>query len=197
MGYRFDNRPPLKPDDLCPVFDAYNGAQMVWSFPCFYFEVEQPIDWHDHKSHDHFGWPYPRHPDQICQGVPSLGVPSPNTLWEYVDMDKAKKIHLLSEYEDYSGASIVFDTVDEHGNEIDLTGVNADILIRNIPEDWVIDIIFAPTIDDFAGKPKEFMFNTYLQMGELQEIFFRGKLLVLPGPALNGFSDLVDPDNLG
>ena len=188
MGYRFEHKPPVKPDDTLPVFEVYNGAPMTWSFPCFYFEVEKPLDWHDYKLHDHIGWPNPDSFDQICQAVPDYYEPfSPNAVWKYFDMDKAIKIHLLSDYENYQPAgSVVFDTVDRNGDTIDLTGVSAQLSIRQAPEDWIVDIEFDPSIAAFADKPKEFLFNSYVKSGDRIDLFLRGKLAVLPGPASSG-----------
>ena len=191
MGYRTLDIPPVKPDEMLPVFEVYNGAPMKWSFPCFYFEVEQPIDWHDYHMHDHLGWPDPHHPGHACQALPDYyGLSfSPASVWNYLDMHKAKKIHLLSDYEGYSSTgSVVFDTVDGKGDSVTLTGLSATLAIRPAPEDWIVDITFNPAIAAFADKPKEFLFNSYIKSGSRIDLFLRGRLAVLPGPASSGLS---------
>ena len=187
MGYRYDKMIPPKPESM-PVLEAYNGAETMWSFPCFYLNTEYPIDWHDYKLHDFLGWPDPRHPGHICQAVPDYGHSfSPASVWKYVDMDKAVKIHLLSEDEAYNATgSVVFDTVDEKGNEIDTEGLSATLTVRPEPEDWIIDITFNPSAPDFAGKPKDYFFNAYVQSDTGVEIFLRGILRLLPGPSSSG-----------
>lgn len=43
-----------------------NGTISHILIPTFYHERR----YHDRKLHDHFGWPYPGHPDKSCQIVP-------------------------------------------------------------------------------------------------------------------------------
>jgi len=201
MGYRYEQTPPPKPENFLPVFDMYNNERRTWSIPCFYLEVEKPIDWHDYHLHDHLGWPDPHYPGHACQALPDYGpyAFSPGSVWNYVDMNKAIKIHLLSEYEGYQATYgsndrlpvlIVFDEKDEQGNTIDTSDINVNGWIR-ADEDWIVDIEFDPTLDHFAGKPKEFLFNVYLQQYEetttdqweltRKDLLLRGKLVILPG----------------
>ena len=200
MGYRFDSAPPPKPDNLVPSFHVYNGSTASWSFPCYYLEVEPPIDWHDYRIHDFHGWPNPSHPDHICQMLPGCGYPlSPASVWRYIDMSKAIPIHLTSEYEGYDNlGSVVFDQYNGEGEAIDLTGVAADICIRPEPDDWIVDLFFDLSLPPFADKPKEFNFNSYFKMTADHEsgiyhndhfdVFLRGKLVVLPGPQHNNLT---------
>lgn len=182
MGYRFSDMPPRKPEDFLPVFDMFNNEKRVWSIPCFYFDVEKPIDWHDYKLHDHLGWPNPDVPGHICQALPDYGKYSfsPASVWHYVDMDNAIPIHLSSEYEGYTTVSVVFDTVDEEGESVSTSGITAQGSIRS-EEDWIVDLTFDITIAHFAGKPKEYLFNVYIAGDDRKDLLVRGKLVVLPG----------------
>jgi len=185
MGYRTIDRPPAKPEDFLPIFDMYNNEDKTWAIPCFYFNVEKPIDWHDHMMHDFLGWPNPRKPDHICQALPDYGAYtfSPGTVWNYIDMNKAIPIHLSSEYEGYDSAYIAFDEKDESGNDIDqeaLANIGASAQIRTT-EDWIVDLSFSPRIEPFAGKPKEFIFNAYLARGNSVDHLLRAKLVLMPG----------------
>ena len=183
MAYRLDDIPPKKPEDFLPILDMYNYEKRVWSIPCFYLDVEKPIDWHDYHMHDHIGWPDPHYPGHACQALPDYGsyTFSPGSVWQYVDMSKAIKIDLTSEYEGYLGASIVFDTVDEQGNTVNTSNIVTSATIRD-DEPWIVDLSFAPSIQHFAGKPKEFLFNSYLDGGlNRKDLLLRGKLIVLPG----------------
>lgn len=185
MGYRFCDPKPIDLTDMFPVLDVTNYEIKCWSIPCFYLDIEKPVDWHDPKMHDHIGWPRPDMPDHICQRPWEL---TPDILWEYIDMNKAKKIHLMSEYE-LAGAGdayavFKFDEVDAEGNAIDVSGIDVETYIRD-PEDWIIDIIFKPQLPLFADKPKEFMFNLFYEReGELgvltKDLVMRGKLVVFP-----------------
>ena len=186
MGYRFNNEPPMKPEKFLPVFDLYNNEDRTWSIPCFYLDVERPIDWHDYKMHDFLGWPNPRKPGHICQALPDYNKSfSPASIWKYVDMNKAVPIHFLSDYEGYepNAVSIVLDTKDEDGNDIDVSNIETSAYIRT-DEDWIVDLRFNPTLPQFAGEPKEYLFNAYVNKNSLplrNDLLIRGKLVVLPG----------------
>ncbi len=184
MGYRFEDIKPPLPEELLPVFDMYNNEIRTWSIPCFYLDVEKPIDWHDFKMHDYLGWPNPDKPGEICQALPDYNKSfSPASVWKYVDMDKAIPIHLLSDYEGYSAndaISIVFDTEDREGNTISTTNIAKSGTIRTT-EDWIVDIEFNPTLPQFAGDSKEFIFNVYLNKTSRKDLLLRGKLVVKPG----------------
>lgn len=191
MGYRFCDTHKPDPANMVPLFEVTNNTIGIWSLPCFYFNVDKPIDWHDPKFHDHIGWPEPRHIDNICQMPWEIFRPiEPDTKYHYIDMDKAIKIHLLSDYETDGAVSvdisIVFDAVDESGETIDTSDIVTECWISE-SEDWVINLGFQPTLSSFAGKPKEFMFNAYItRMSELntplsKDLIVRGKLLVFPG----------------
>lgn len=196
MGYRCNIPPKPDPDDLLPVFDVTNREIVKWSIPCFYLDVEKPIDWHDPKCHDHHGWPRPGMPDHVCQSPwehhgKAL---SPYSFWQYVDMDKAVKIHFRSEYEQYVSLFLVFDEYDEEGAKIDTSDIQTLVRIRD-EEDWIIDVTFYPKLAHFAGKPKEFIFNLYATTQPTEvwqhtdddikylatDLVVRGKLVVLPG----------------
>ena len=196
MGYRLNDIRPPKPDSDHPIFDVTNNTIAIWSLPCFYIDVEKPVDWHDPKLHDHLGWPRPDMPDHVCQQpwefIKSL---SPDAKWRYIDMNRTKKIHFLSEYElddaEWVEPSIVFDTVDEDGNAIDTSDIETYCWIRE-PEDWIIDLSFNPKLDGFAGKPKDYLFNAYISRYSSglapedpnlisKDLLVRGRLLVFPG----------------
>ena len=87
MGYRFNDKPP-KPEEHLRTFDVRNGAQMRATFGCYYAHKG-----HDPKVHDYYGWPDPRHPDDICQMLPDFVHP-------YHNKDKRplsfQPIHLLN-----------------------------------------------------------------------------------------------------
>ena len=184
MAYRLDNTPPPKPDDFkAPRLEVYNGAPFVWSFPCFYLEVEKPIDWHDYHMHDFLGWPAPDHPGHSCQALPDYNpYLSPASVWSYVDMEKAIPIHLKEEGYNLTG-SVVFDDEDKE----DFPTIEAGLLIRE-DEDWIVDIMFYPQLPSFSDKPKEFMFNAFISsisdniLNNRIDTLMRGKLVVLPGP---------------
>lgn len=196
MAYRLENTPPPKPEEFLPVFDVYNNEIVAWSIPCFYFDQEQPIDWHDYRMHDYLGWPDPHHPGHACQALPDYGSDtfSPASVWTYIDMNKAIPIRFKSEYETYNTVSgteyvyefdVAFDHTDEDGNTVDTTGITATAAARS-SEDWIVDINFNVAIPQFAGKPKEFLFNVYTNLKEGSNVFkksllLRGKLVVLPG----------------
>lgn len=189
MGYRTCDRPPAKPEDFLPVFDMHNNEVRTWTIPCFYFDQEKPIDWHDYKMHDYLGWPNPNKPGHICQELPDYGSNtfSPWSVWTYIDMNKAIPIHLLSDYENYvRGCTIAFDPYDENGDEVDTSDITAAAAVRSA-QDWLVDIRIEPQIDHFAGKPKEYLFNVYLNENPetsehpRKDLLVRGKLVVLPG----------------
>lgn len=189
MGYRTLDIPPAKPEDFLPVFDMYNNEVRTWTIPCFYFDQEKPIDWHDYRMHDYLGWPDPHKPGHACQALPDYGPYSfsPGSIWTYIDMNKAIPIHLLSDYENYEEQGVIaFDLYDEKGNEIDTSDITASVSIRE-SEDWLVDIMINPQIDHFAGKPKEYLFNVYLNEDPeasehpRKDLLVRGKLVVLPG----------------
>jgi len=204
MGYRTMDPPmPPEPDDVLPVFDLTNGEKKIWSIPCFYFNIEKPLDYHDYHEHDHRGWPGPDKPDMSCQNPQWWkDYPFVSNIYNYIDMSEAVKIHLLSEYEGYVNqleynhqyylpVSIEFDTVDRDGNPVSTAGIEANGYIRNAPEDHIIDLDFGVNISKFVGDPKEFIFNAYLiryvQIGggepsiDDKTLITRGKLVVLPG----------------
>lgn len=70
MTYRLPNHPPERRRHLFDVatpVDVYvdNGTIARLKVPCSYVGVTH----HDHKLHDHIGWPSPDHPDDSCQIV--------------------------------------------------------------------------------------------------------------------------------
>ena len=71
MGYRLPDHRPDKKGHIIDLsrqsFIAIdNGAISRISIPCFY----RKDIFHDRMRHDHFGWPYPGHPDDSCQLLP-------------------------------------------------------------------------------------------------------------------------------
>ena len=198
-----DPPPAPNPDDLLPVFDLANGENKTWSIPCFYFNIERPLDYHDYHEHDYRGWPGPDKPDMSCQNPRWWkDYPFVSNIYNYIDMSEAVKIHLLSEYEGYTNwlyyndryywpVIIEFDDVDRDGNPVSTAGIETNGYIRDIPEDHIIDLHFEVAISKFVGDPKEFIFNAYLihyvQIDDSQPIIddktliTRGKLVVLPG----------------
>ena len=200
MGYRFEDIKPPKPDENLPIFDVVNNEVRMWSLPCFYLDVEKPIDWHDRDFHNHIGWPQPTRPDASCQRNQFL----PPPIFEYIDMDKAIPIHFFGQYEGYvdeygiyynynNAFQLVWDAYDESGEAITPPNVVTEVKIREIPDDHIIDITFKPAIDQFAGEPKSFKFNLYISKWaptdfdpsgfELmrKDLIVRGRLVVLPG----------------
>lgn len=185
MGYRHKTPPMPDPESMLPVFDMFNHESRTWSIPCFYLDVEKPIDWHDPKCHDHHGWPRPDMPDWVCNAPWEFhtGALSPDSFWQYVNMDNAVKIHLTSEYEGYTDFDVVFDPYDSDGEEVDTSSIKTGIWVRQ-DEDWIVDILFKPALPHFADKPKEFIFNAYAATGDdpaRKDLIVRGKLVVLPG----------------
>ena len=167
---------------MLPIFDMFNGEVRTWSIPCFYLEVDRPIDWHDPKLHDHLGWPRPGHPDSICQSPWEYhaGALSPDTFWQYVDMDKASRIHLTSDYEWYEQIEIELDDVDEEGEPVNHAAIDTSGWVDD-DEDWVVKLKFEPRLEQFAGAPKSFLFNAYATGGGRRDLVTRGNLLVFPG----------------
>lgn len=174
MSYRRNDAPP-KPDDMMPRFSVYNGAEVTFSFPCYYYETDYPFIWHDHHLHDHRGWPSPENPGRACQMLPdhSLGV------W-HLDMAAATPIRLRSDAEGYTKAAVVFD---------DSVNVTSSASIRKSPDDHIIDVKFAPKLASFSNKPHEHLFNVYVKSEKepvRTDMVMRGILVVLPGPASSG-----------
>ena len=185
MGYRIPDKPaPPEPDSRLPIFDIANNEITEWAIPCFYFTVDEPVDWHDTHLHDHRGWPTPTKPDASCQRPYwEYGYMGPCAVFDYIDMDKAIPIHLLSEYEGYNNnynpVQIVFDG--------DISSIDASGFIDE-DYDHIVRITFNPHLESFSGEPRDFIFNIYMNKYELgtqniidKKLLVRGKLLVFPG----------------
>lgn len=191
MAYRFDNTPPPKPELLVPKIDVRNGGTTIVAFPCFYLEMEKPVDWHDHHVHDHIGWPSPNHPDHICQKLPDYTKPPYfNGVYGYVDMDKVTPIHLIEE--GYTQAILRMDSMDT-AEKVSSSSVNHRAYISE-DEDWVVKIEFNPMLAEFKDKPIDFLFSLFVYspesmdgssttIGTYDEVV-RAMLTVLPGNSI-------------
>lgn len=186
MGYRRNIPEPPDPDDMLPVFEVANATTEVWSIPCYYLNIERPLDYHDAHLHDHIGWPGPGHPDHSCQRPWEYadGI-ALDTVYHYIDMEHAIPIHFMSDYETDNGqrqyqVNVQFD---ESNPQVDWTAT-----IRNQPDDWIIDIAFNPTFsfEDLEDGPVELKFGVTLSGSRgvtgltSDSLLFRGKLVVLP-----------------
>ena len=173
MSYRIKDHPRPRPqrsvvDIATPIkVFAHNGTTEYIAFPCWYQEIHRPIraHHHDHHWHDHVGWPAPDHPDHCCQlWAPdrhccSLGKHhecSPHCK-HYIDYSNVSPIHLLSEYEGYTGASIAWAT----DNGLAPTGIAATASI-DPEEDWVVRVNL--DIHDGAAvkEPQKYKFTVFV-----------------------------------
>lgn len=188
MAYRYEKHPPVKPELLVPRFEVRNGASTSIAFPCFYFEIDKPVDWHDHHYHDYIGWPAPSHPDHICQMVPDYSLwRDPAKVFNYVDMNKAVPIDLIAE--GYDGALAYFDDNDTTGK------YTSDSLVTTVEidqdEPWVVRIYVRPMLPEFPDKPIEFPFSLLVHAQaavidgrsyyETYDEVARARIVVLPG----------------
>lgn len=172
MGYRFDNTPPPKPEDMLPRFAIRNGAIVDIAFPCFYLDV---IAGHDTKYHDYIGWPSPNHSDKSCQ-YPGYG-------YERIDFDNPHPIDLASYYEGYNDAIIIMDDIvpelevtaridDDETNVIYMRiKANFDILFEDNPLEYRFTL--------FAHAPARTYHDE--QQDERMDQVIRGIIVVLPG----------------
>lgn len=182
MGYRKNTPPPPKPEELLPRVVAANGTTAHIALPCWYLEVEQPEDWHDHHRHDFLGWPAPNHPDHSCQMLPGRPHEWFNKLHGYVDMSKATPIHLSSDYEGYSLVKVSFDD--------GYTGATVDAAYIDAEEDHIIRIELTVSEEAFADKPHEHIVNVFAYSNEhiydgrifpaRKDLVARFKLVVTP-----------------
>lgn len=166
MGYRFADNPP-KPEDMLPRFAVRNGATVRISFGCYYLRS------HDRKLHDHIGWPYPTHPDAICQEAFNMNLYHGNT----ADLEE---IHL--EEEGYDSFDIVFDDWDDIESYID-----GWISLDN-EDDNIIRMRITATFPAFEDKPKEHRFTVFAGKegnDNFRDAVCRGILVVLPGTVSN------------
>jgi hypothetical protein len=186
MGYRIEDRRP-SPEMLVPHVNLRNGGSTVIAFPCYYLEMEKPVDWHDHHVHDHIGWPYPGHPDHICQRVPGHATADPNIPFDYVDMDKA--IPIMLKDEGYTDATVSIDSTDITGN-VSSSMIMAESYID--PDDqWVVKVLFRALLEEVVGDALVFPFTVFAHADagivdgkaypETYDEVARARLLVLPG----------------
>ena len=175
MGYRFDDKPPMKPEDALPRFEVRNGAILDIAFPCYYLDV---VTAHDSDEHDHAGWPAPGRVDNICQLPHHQRVGE----WEWIDFENPNPIDLTSNYEGYDAASIIMDET--------VSGLTASARI-DTDETNVVYVRFNANLEFFEDKPKEYRFTvfvhaparTYQGKSQLEKMdqVIRGMLVVLPG----------------
>ena len=175
MGYRFDNKPPIKPEDKLPRFEVRNGAIVDIAFPCYYLDV---VTSHNSDEHDHLGWPTPTRPDATCQWPFHRRTGE----WEWIDFENPHPIDLTSDYEGYDSAEVI---MDEDITELTMTAS----LDSN--ESNVVYLRVEANFDLFEDKPKEYKFTlfahaparTYQGKAELERLdqVVRGIIVVLPG----------------
>ena len=165
MGYRFNDKPP-KPEEHLRTFDVRNGAQMRATFGCYYAH-----EGHDPKVHDYYGWPDPRHPDDICQMLPDFVHP-------YHNKDKRplsfQPIHLLEE--GYTSAIVVFEDRDF------VRHLNAKAWIDE-DDDCLVRMTVYAGLPTFSDKPKDVNFTLFVRKAdrEVSDAVCHGTLTVLPG----------------
>lgn len=180
MGYRTLDIPPLKPEDMLPMFEVRNGAIVDIAFPCFYLDVVRA---HDSHYHDYINWPAPNyHPGPPCQFVDGIPLNEHAGEYEKVDFLNPHPIDLLSYYEGYTDAYVVMDQ--------DVAGLTVTARIDE-DEPNVIYVRAKANMAFFEDKPLEYRFTlfvhaparTYHDEPQLERIdqVIRGKIVVLPG----------------
>lgn len=184
MTYRTDI--PKRPEPQRTTVDittpmrifVHNGTLATFAFPCWYQEVHPPIPahLHDRHLHDYHGWPNPRHPDHICQlWIPNRGCMhgrecSPKCE-RYIDYSKVVPIHLLSEYEGYTGAEVAWV---EKPDGVDATAeIDQD-------EDWVVKLVVDAHDEDALEEPKTYKLTVFVNAPDRRDIVVLAELVVLP-----------------
>ena len=146
MAYRYDDKPP-KPEDHLLRFDVRNGAIMRIAFGCFYAQQG-----HDPKLHDHYGWPHPRTPDNICQIKPVF-----DWLWHpFPNVDKPIKlepIHLAEE--GYTDVIVRYEDPEMEQY------LETDAWIDE-EDDYVVRMTVQANFPTFSDKPKDGRFTIFI-----------------------------------
>lgn len=163
MGYRFNNNPP-KPEDLLKRFDVRNGAIMRAAFECYYAK-----EGHDTQMHDHLGWPYPGHPDDICQ-MPQYPNEHPRNHKPTV----FEPIKLIDE--GYTDAYVAFEDNDA------MASFEATAWIDEENQN-IVRMKVHPSLTTFTDKPKDFKFTLFIKKSDNSSIdaVCYGIISVLPG----------------
>lgn len=203
MGYRKLEKPKhhghrtVQKTTTPATFYITNGEECRLAFPCWYKEVFPPMNVvpHCRDSHDHHGWPEPKHPDRSCQdhdfarfhhhgchdATHTHGPASQHLLrkegWyhfdhcgDYLDMNKLHPIHLTKE-----GYELVTIQVGE-----DIDGLAAKGWIDD-KTDWVVRVWFKANVRDLE-KPMHTKLAVRVHNDELNktDTVFLGRLVVLP-----------------
>lgn len=202
MGYRIHEHKYHEPhrstvDVATPIkIYIHNGTASTFAFPCWYQEVEPPVPAlvHDRHWHDHIGWPSPTHPGHSCQ----LWIPEKHhCLYDhrechlhcehFIDYRRVIPIHLLSDYEDYSGADVAW--VDEP------EGISINAWIDTV-SDWVVRVGVDCRDPNAVREPQHYKFTVFVNNEDAEDQQFRrdivalAELVVLP-------SAYVTEDNNG
>lgn len=168
MGYRFNDTPP-NPEDHLMKLHVRNGATLRAAFGCYYLNT------HDRKFHDHIGWPYPGHPDHICQipyDIPFYGDKSKTMELDEIHLTAEGYNNVFIKFEDseleYINANAYIDEQDDHIVRIQATTCLPLSLFENNqckdfvftlfaqkaePETYIIDAIFHGVISVMPGAP--------------------------------------------
>lgn len=204
MGYRLENPKPHVPrrnlvDMTTPVkLHVSNGTLTHFAFPCWYQEIYPPVpaEIHDRMMHDHYGWPNPDNADHSCQlWIPEYGHDIhygwPNHRMQecyphcshFIDFERTFPIHLLSEYEGYTDASVAW--VEE---EPDLILVEAHI---DPVEDWVVRVDMDIADKDAVFHPRVYHFSVYVNSPERRDLVVLAELIVHPSALPEESSDTI------
>lgn len=150
---------------------VHNGATAHLAIPCWYQEVQKPVRAKHHNVHwhHHVGWPSPNHPDHICQLAYEgrhYGHRCPlghdhchKTCSHYIDMRNIMPIHLLSEYENYQTARVVFDNKPN--------GLTAQAWIDEI-DDWVVRVLFGAELPEAITEHIDCHFSVFVDGGPIE-----------------------------
>lgn len=179
MGYRNTEKCPRKPEDTLPRFDVRNGAVMRVAFGCFY-----ALDGHDPRVHDHYGWPAPEHPDNICQISPigDRWYPFPNARRPM----NLEPIHLIEEGYSDVRVSIDDDEIAEY------LKINAWI---DEADDYIVRMSVKANFPTFYDKPVETRFTVFAANWQNSTIdaVCHAFITVLPGsPFPEGDAIMID-----
>ena len=169
------------------------GVLSHLAFPCWYQEIHKPIPAHPHNRfyHDYLGWPYPGHPDRICQ----LWAPdqhccilgkhhecSPHCE-HYIDMSRLIPIHLTDE--GYTDVEMYIDRV--------LINDEDNIAYIDDRSDWIIraDITMDTDIESIAPIEHDIAIYVIAYDSETETVIRRdlavqARLIVLPVLAYSG-----------
>lgn len=175
MSYRINEHPHhhghrTMHDVATPMLiSVHNGATADLAIPIWYQEIQKPVRAKHHNIHwhHHVGWPSPNHPDHICQLAYEgrhYGHKCPighdhchKTCSHYIDMTQIIPVHLLSDYEHYTGARVVYDETP--------VGLTTQAWIDTL-EDWVVRVCFAPAVAAAIKEPVETHFTVFIDAPE-------------------------------